>query len=52
MNVLLNCSKDKVIIKEVEIETIYIDNNNGSHFNKLKDTYRIYKSILKFVFKS
>lgn len=52
MNVLLNSSKDKVKIKEVEIETIYIDNNKRSHFNKLKDSYRIYKSILKFIFKS
>lgn len=51
MNVLLSCAKDKVKIKEVEIETIYIDNNSGSHFNGIKDSYRIYRDIFKFVFK-
>ena len=27
MNVLLKCAKDKIKMKEIEIETIYIDNN-------------------------
>ena len=51
MNVLLSCAKDKVKIKEIEIETIYINNNSGSHFDGLKDSYRIYRDIFKFVFK-
>ena len=50
MNVLLNCARDKIKIKEIEIETIYIDNNSGSHFNRIKDSYRIYKNIVKFWF--
>ena len=47
MNVLLKCAIDKIQIKEVKIETIYIDNNSGSHFNAIKDSYRIYKDIIK-----
>ena len=47
MNVLLKCTIDKIKIKEVEIETIYINNNSGSHFNAIKDSYRIYKNIIK-----
>ena len=48
MNVLLDCARDGVPIEEMEIETIYINNNEGSHFNPLKDSIRVYKEILKF----
>ena len=48
MNVLLGCSRRKIPIKEVEIKTIYFDNISGSHFNAVKDSFRIYKDILKF----
>ena len=48
MNVLLYAAKENIKITEIEIETIYIDNNSGSHFNTLKDSYRVYKEIIKF----
>lgn len=48
MNVLMECQKNKIQIMEEDIETIYIDNNSSSHFNTLKDSFRIYKEILKF----
>ena len=48
MNVLLNAHKNKIPIHEIEIKTIYIDNNSGSHFNTIKDSYKIYKEIFKF----
>ena len=48
MNVLLACSSRKIPIREVEIETIYLDNNSSSHFHALKDSCRIYREILKF----
>jgi len=51
MNVLMMCAKNKIKMKEITIETIYIDNNSGSHFNKFKDSYLIYKNILKNIFK-
>ena len=48
INVLLKCAKDGTPIKEIDIKTIYIDNNKYSHFNALTDSFRIYKSIIKF----
>lgn len=48
MNVLLNCHKYNIQIKEIEIETVYLDNNANSHFNSLKDSYLIYKNIFKY----
>lgn len=49
MNVLLKCAKDKIRMKEVEITTIYIDKNSGSHFSVIKDSFIIYKTIFKFL---
>ena len=48
MNVLLDAVKNEIEIKEVEIETIYINNNAGTHYNPFKDTMRIFKEVLKF----
>lgn len=48
MNVLLEFAHEKRHVRELEICTVYIDNNSGSHFNTVKDSYRIYKEILKF----
>ncbi len=48
MNVLLTCSRIAIPILEEEIETIYIDGNASSHFDTVKDSWRVYKEILKF----
>ncbi len=48
MNVLLEFARNRIPILEEEIETIYIDNNSGSHFDTVRDSYRVYKEILKF----
>ena len=48
MNELMQCARDRVAMREVEIETIYMDGNASSHFNTLKDSFLIYKEILKF----
>ena len=48
MNVLMEFSKNRVPIQEVPIETVYLDNNSASHFDTVKDSFRIYKEILKF----
>lgn len=48
MNVLLECSRQKINIEQVQIETVYIENNQSSHFNPVKDSCRIYKEIVKF----
>ncbi|KTC86962.1 bifunctional glycosyltransferase family 2/GtrA family protein [Legionella brunensis] len=40
--------KQHVQIEQLAIETIYIDNNKGSHFNPLLDSLRIYFIFLRF----
>ncbi len=52
MNVLLKSAREKQDIIEIEIETIYENDNEGSHFDTLKDSLRIYKEIFKFIFTS
>lgn len=48
MNILFECAHRKIPIYEKEIETIYVDNNEGSHFRSVKDSVRIYGNIVKF----
>ena len=48
MNVLLHLAEEEVSILEVPIETIYLDGNKSSHFDTIRDSWRIYKDILKF----
>ena len=48
MNMLLEASKFDIKLKEVDIETVYINDNSGSHFNPVKDSWLIYKYIIMF----
>ena len=48
MNVLLYLTRLSIPIHEIDIQTIYIDNNSGSHFHTIRDSYHIYKQIFKF----
>lgn len=48
MNVLMEYAKSGTEIIQVPIQTIYIGKNESSHFDTVKDSYRIYKEILKF----
>ncbi|MGI6106477.1 MAG: GtrA family protein [Lachnospiraceae bacterium] len=48
MNMLLYCSRRKIAVEEIPIRTIYIDGNSSSHFDAVKDSFRIYREILKF----
>ena len=47
INMLIECSRAKIPVKEVTIETIYIDGNASSHFNALKDGLRIYALMFR-----
>jgi len=38
----------RIRVQEVPIETIYIDNNRGSHFRPLRDSARIYFALLRY----
>lgn len=48
-NMLLETNRGEVKIIEVPIKTVYINNNEGSHFNPIKDSIKIYALLLKFV---
>lgn len=48
MNMLLECPRRGVPIREIPAATVYEDNNSGSHFQTFRDSYRIYRDILKF----
>ncbi|MDP3447372.1 MAG: GtrA family protein, partial [Eubacteriales bacterium] len=49
INVLLYATRHRIPIEEVPIETVYIEDNKSSHFNAVRDGWRIYKMILFFV---
>ena len=44
-NMLMFMSEEKIPYSEIKIKTVYDDDNSGSHFNKVKDSIRIYKPI-------
>lgn len=48
MNILLEAENAGYDLKEIPIETIYLENNKSSHFNPLKDSIKIYLPIVKF----
>lgn len=48
-NVLLEMKANNIPFMETTIRTIYIEENNSSHFNAVRDSFRIYKTIFKFV---
>lgn len=45
MTQLMYCAEKKIPISEVGIETIYENDNESSHFNPIKDSFKIYKII-------
>lgn len=48
INFLMGCVRNKTEIIEKWIEVVYIEGNKSSHFNIVKDSFRIYKEIFKF----
>ena len=48
INMLLTLATERYTIIEERIETVYEDNNSGSHFRTVRDSFRVYKEILKF----
>jgi len=51
MTVLIDLSRDNIPLPAVTIETVYENENEGSHFNPIKDSIRIYKVIFANFFK-
>ncbi len=49
MDMLLEAKRFGLNVKEITIETVYLDEkNSSSHFNALKDSWRIYRLIIMF----
>lgn len=49
-NMLLASRKSNIKISEVDIDTVYIESNRGSHFNPLWDSMKIYFILLRYAF--
>ena len=49
MNVIIQCAKNKVNIKEVPIDVVYHEGENSSHFRALIDSIRIYGTMLIYL---
>lgn len=48
-NMLIECKEKEIEIVEVPITTVYIKNNELSHFNPIKDSIIIYKLFIKYI---
>ncbi|WP_026492489.1 glycosyltransferase [Butyrivibrio sp. XPD2002] len=51
-NMLLATKAEGVPIREVDIQTIYIEENKSSHFHPIRDSIRIYAVFGKFIVSS
>lgn len=49
MNMLLSLKGWGMPFVEVPIETVYIDNNSGTHFHPVRDSFRVLSQIFKFI---
>lgn len=50
-NMLVYTAINQIPFKEIPIETVYLDNNSGTHFNPIKDSIAIYKLLFSTFFK-
>ena len=50
-NMIIAVKEMQIPYREVPIETIYINDNESSHFNPLKDSARIYRIVLGYFMK-
>ncbi len=46
MKVLIACSRARIPMIPITIETIYENDNKGTHFHPVRDSFRVYKVIL------
>lgn len=49
---LISLRREKIGIGEVVIDTVYIDENQSSHFNTLRDSWKIYRIIFRYMFQT
>jgi glycosyltransferase involved in cell wall biosynthesis len=48
LDMLITATRKKIKILETPIQTIYMENNAGSHFNYFRDSFKIYFVFLRF----
>lgn len=48
MNFLTKVAKEKIGFEKIYIETVYEENNSGSHFKALKDSMLIFQEFIKY----
>ena len=51
MNMLIQCSTKKIPMRPITIETIYHEENKGTHFHPVRDSWRIYKLLFGSFFR-
>jgi dolichol-phosphate mannosyltransferase len=51
MNMLIECARQRLPMRALPIETVYENNNEGSHFRAVRDSVRIYSVILAGFFR-
>ena len=51
-NILLNLKEENITYTQIDIETIYEDKNEVSHFRPIRDSILIYKPVCKFLISS
>lgn len=51
INMLIFAVREKIDIKEIIIDTIYIEDNKSSHFNPVVDSFKIYSVMFNEFFK-
>lgn len=51
-SMLIAVLRRRMVLREVVIETIYLDGNSSSHFNVIRDSMKIYFVLLRFMLSS
>ena len=49
---LFAIKRNHIGMEEVKIETVYLEDNASTHFHPIKDSFKIYKIIFKFMLSS
>lgn len=56
INMLIYAVREHYVIDEIDIETVYINDNRETHFHPLKDSWKVYKvlfsNFVKYTFSS
>lgn len=51
-NMLLWMNRERISFEQIRITTVYLNDNQSSHFRAVRDSIRVYGLILKYIFSS